>query len=1108
MWVRSLAGDFRVTAQDGRRRIRVAGGAGVLHVGEAYEGVWKLDALTVQGRARVQFDDRAEIGAVTVAPDSEVSWYNPDAPRIDVALVSLSARNSVFRIAGPAGTITDTNGIATARLRNVRSGWQIAFSVPTDGQLGPYEMPGTPGDAVEISATDRHERPRTTTVAVGILPANTGAPVVDLSRVRFAQCAPVVGPGSPPGPGGASGVRAMGTEPCLTGEAGAVSDDEPPVRLRARNLATSAEFSGTVGLPGGFEVVIQGSPGDPFTLTATDSHPQPLATTVDVGSFPAPPVANPPPVVDAGAITILPLGFGFQVVGHPGAVTDADRPVSIVLTNLTSGGSTAAVAVEHDGSFYARLGGEPNDEIVVVAMDGHPENPASSEPVSLGLLPDLSPIPAMEDLGGRKPTALRDGFALVDGGTALWWLSGMPDGVDDRLYGGLTGARDAFFNLKLRAPMALDGGDLVGWVEEGEPPARLPRGLTVSGGTLVRAQVRGGETLFLAEEEGGLRLIRMSTVTGGTAAWVPDCDALVSELLLDNTAGLHALELLPAPDGRVAVLTDDPGAELWLVDVSAPAGSEPAGLIDLAGGSAPEWGRWQSGDLHLGRADGSVELWRWGDGGPARFASFTPDGGAVRASMRFGDQLWVGLDDGRLLQVDLTRAIVVGALVLGGEAPEPVVGMAREETLLRVATTAHVYVLDLGPMPPTIAPDLVSWGWGGGRSWAGLTLPEPGGAEVRGRWEEGVTATWEPCGHCLGVILEDFSSPPSLTAVSWEGVPSPPYVPPAVVLRGFDAGTGPDLWLGPEGHGEASCDAPRGTFGSAPGANTVLWRATGIAGEPNVTWATVEEGTNAKTRSTLPTAGAVRDVFESSGYLLAVDEKVNLFAVEAARGGNPLDPVLVQQVVPAIGASQVVRRADFDGLLLVASEPARLTAIDLAPLQSGSGAVVVLSDGVALPEVGAQILDVVAGGGHLYVLTAEGSAGRIYRYSFGDPAAPQFVDARDLADGTPATSLAYRFSHDTAADEESLVVVRHGWGVELLTPELQTVTSLPLPGTTRGAYWSWGLYVLLGDWGVARITGPAAMPFVDFLQSNYRSPGDARRAGDHCVATPEGLTWF
>jgi hypothetical protein len=50
--------------------------------------------------------------------------------------------------------------------------------------------------------------------------------------------------------------------------------------------------------------------------------------------------------------------------------------------------------------------------------------------------------------------------------------------------------------------------------------------------------------------------------------------------------------------------------------------------------------------------------------------------------------------------------------------------------------------------------------------------------------------------------------------------------------------------------------------------------------------------------------------------------------------------------------------------------------------------------------------------------------------------------------------------------------------------------------------------VLLGDWGVARITGPAATPFVDFLQSNHRSPGDARRAGDRSLVTPEGLTWF
>jgi hypothetical protein len=597
-------------------------------------------------------------------------------------------------------------------------------------------------------------------------------------------------------------------------------------------------------------------------------------------------------------------------------------------------------------------------------------------------------------------------------------------------------------------------------------------------------------------------------VTDSVGGWVPDCDALGSDLLLDNTAGLRGLELLPAPHGRVAVLTDDPDAELRLVDVSLPGSSEPDGSIDLPGGSAPTWGRWKSGELHLGRADGTVELWRWNDAGPVRFASFAPDGAAARASMRFGDQLWLGLDDGRLLQVDLTRGIVVGETVLGDPEPEPVLGMAREGSLLRVATTLHIFMLELGPMPPTIVPDQVAWGHGELRSWAGIAVPEPGALEVRARWDGGASATWEPCAHCLGVVDEDIVAAPSLTAVSWEGVPSPPYVPPAVTLRTFDAGTVPEVWLGSVGHGAASCDAPRGTLGAAPGVNTVLWRATGLAGETGVAWATLEEGTDARTGSTLATTRALRDLFEAFGYLVVIDDDLSVLAVDPARGGDPLTPVPVQQLALGIGAPELARRIDFGPLLLAASEPARLAIVDLGPLETGTGAVAVVADDVALPEVAAPILDLVAGGDHLYVLTAEGSAGRIYRYSFGEPAAPVFLDAYDVPAGAPATSLAYRMGDDTSGDSESLVVVRLGWGIELLTPDLAPLASLPLPGTARGAYWNWGLYVLLGDWGVARVTGPPAVPFVDFLQSNHRSPGDARRAGDRSLVTPEGLTWF
>jgi hypothetical protein len=360
---------------------------------------------------------------------------------------------------------------------------------------------------------------------------------------------------------------------------------------------------------------------------------------------------------------------------------------------------------------------------------------------------------------------------------------------------------------------------------------------------------------------------------------------------------------------------------------------------------------------------------------------------------------------------------------------------------------------------------------------------------------------------CLGVVGEDVDSAPSLIAVTWEGVPSPPYVPPAVTLRTFDAGTVPEVWLGPVGHGAAACDAPRGTLGAAPGASTVLWRATGLAGEPGVAWATLEEGSGNRTASTLATTGGLRDLFEAFGYLVVIDEGITLLAVDPARGGNPLAPIPVPQPALGIGAPELARRIDFGPLLLAANEPARLAVIDFEPLGAGASAVAVVSDSVALPEVGAPILDLVAGDGHLYVLTAESSSGRVYRYSFGEPAAPQFLDAYDLPAGAPATSLAYRLWDDTAENAESLVVVRAGWGIESLAPDLAPLASLPLPGAVRGAYWG-GLYVLLGDWGVARITGSPAAPLVDFLQSNHRPPGDARRTGDRSLVTPEGLTWF
>ncbi|MEM1182458.1 MAG: hypothetical protein AAGM22_29190, partial [Acidobacteriota bacterium] len=64
--------DYRILDHsEDLRRILVEGAAGVVTGGEAYEGVYKFDTVTLRGRARLSFGDLDEVGIYDLDPESE-----------------------------------------------------------------------------------------------------------------------------------------------------------------------------------------------------------------------------------------------------------------------------------------------------------------------------------------------------------------------------------------------------------------------------------------------------------------------------------------------------------------------------------------------------------------------------------------------------------------------------------------------------------------------------------------------------------------------------------------------------------------------------------------------------------------------------------------------------------------------------------------------------------------------------------------------------------------------------------------------------------------------------------------------------------------------------
>lgn len=78
-----------------------------------------------------------------------------------------------------------------------------------------------------------------------------------------------------------------------------------------------------------------------------------------------------PPSIDRSLISLRSGTTGSIVVGQAGAVADADKPITVLLTNSRTGQTFNAIADNVDGHFIAAVGGEVGDVITAKARDGH-----------------------------------------------------------------------------------------------------------------------------------------------------------------------------------------------------------------------------------------------------------------------------------------------------------------------------------------------------------------------------------------------------------------------------------------------------------------------------------------------------------------------------------------------------------------------------------------------------------------------------------------------------------------------------------------------------------------------------------------------------------------
>ena len=1181
--------------------------------GDRWHGVYRFDSVTVKGNAMLDSRDGARLGQVTVEPGSQLLWFDQTPPVIDATRVSLSAHDRLFWVAGETGVVVDPGGLTSATVRNVRTGETVSVTLNGGGGFAPTPVAGMSDDGVELVATSAHQRPATTTAALGTLPANLDAPIIVASLVEV--------------------VLDAGGQRRVVGQAGAVSDAEFPVTLVVGNLGSGTSFTAAPATDGSFNIPFEGSAGDQIRLTASDGHPQTRSTTIELGalagnsaplvdtakisvtyeppvvggedprpaayvvhfadgalsdpempiqleipypdgsdawtegaysewgfdwrldggglapgmtltliatdSHPGEPLSTTvqlgplpidnygPPAVDVGRTSLLPLGLGFQVAGREGAVVDPDGPVTVTLSSPQGAWTSDPLTVTEDGSFYARIDGDAGDEIFIQATDSHGVLPLATESISLGVLPDSGMTISEVALDGHVATRLRGDFVILDGGAAAawpwlrWYLDESSDETVAPPLTGLTAATDVVWSERGESPLVLDGTDVVAWVcTDDACPTQSPGRMTVSaGGALTRGLAHAGY-LFLASEGAATSLHVLSPpFIDATGAVAPACGGAVATLELPVPAGTHVLEVFPGYAGEIAILTDQAAAAVLIVDVTDPMAPALSRTIDLAGTTTPTWGVWERGELLLGRSDGGIGLWRWGSGTLTPWAEWLPAASAARGAARMGDQLWVGLADGRLQQVDLLDSAqphLVGEVDLVAGAG--VVAVSDLGGSLLVATDSSLLHVWARVMPPEINPGEVAWGRRPGLSWARAEVTSYENVDRTTVLWEGLEGTYDSQ-TSLYTVAEEIVAPPTVRAVDEHGVPGGPFTPTdwqtwgdwmAVRSEWFPTGAG----LPPP-----TCSASVTTAGAAPGpAGDVPWLAavpTGSA-QADLAYTPAETfvGSSPPLVSALAATGTVTELVSFGETLLVLDDGLGVWDV-----GDPASPTLLAHSELFAGDPVAAAEAETSSwppsIVAAAGTPLRIAVIGVGdPRQPEIGGEAVL------PDVVEPVID-VARVRESEVVALLGGGGRLLRVNAADPQTPVLIADRALPSGPAPVALAvYCDLTESGCGDDSLVaVVRDGWGVEIYAlADLQLLHAVPLDGTPRDALFARDdgstlhLLVTLGfGHGVASVTGlPAAASAV-----NLHPPGDTMNFVQHdagssglssiAIATPTGI---
>ncbi|HEX6904370.1 MAG TPA: carboxypeptidase regulatory-like domain-containing protein [Thermoanaerobaculia bacterium] len=176
MWVRVNGVDYPVLAErSDRRGLLLGGAAGAVTAGQAFFGVYKLDSVTVAGRASLEFRDLLDAPTPSVASGSALVLFDIDPPVVNITQPAAGTIYNSGQTVQVAAQVTDNRTVTSVTFRLGEQSF-VDTAAPYEWSVGAPSVAAEIELPITVEAVDIMNNRTTATRPIVVRPLPVGPP--------------------------------------------------------------------------------------------------------------------------------------------------------------------------------------------------------------------------------------------------------------------------------------------------------------------------------------------------------------------------------------------------------------------------------------------------------------------------------------------------------------------------------------------------------------------------------------------------------------------------------------------------------------------------------------------------------------------------------------------------------------------------------------------------------------------------------------------------------------------------------------------------------------------------------------------------------------------